>query len=387
MIRTGSTRVKASVPSFTALSVCSYDLCSSCRDDPSPQNFKSSRERAGVWGVQVKGRQALALDALGRRDPLGEGGMTASPTDPERIFGNYEILSLLGRGGMAEVFRARVLSGPRAEREVALKRLLPTLAADPVYVDQFTSEADVSRLLDHPNVVHVLEVGVLEEVYFIVMDLVDGRDLGQILRKCRQAGIHLPVDFAVFLARVLLDALAYAHEVRGPEGRPLEIVHCDVSPSNLFISRNGEIKLGDFGVARTCLSSGSAALLAKPYYVSPEVLEGIVTPDADLWSATVTLYELITLERPFAGETPDDVFDAVRAGRYLPPSAVRPEIPPALDGIVAKGFAKHVHQRFRSAREFVGALEPLYDERVGNPMAIAAVVRGLFGTGLVADSA
>ena len=314
--------------------------------------------------------------------------MNGSDSAPARVFANYEILSLLGRGGMAEVFRARVISGPRADREVALKRLLPSLAADPGCVDQFTSEADVSRLLDHPNVVRVLEVGVLEDVYFIVMDLVDGRDLGQILRKCKQGDIHLPVDFAVFLAKVLLDALAYAHEVRGPEGRPLEIVHCDVSPSNLFISRTGEIKLGDFGVAKSRLGGGDAsALHAKPYYASPELLDGIVTPDVDLWGATVTLYELITLERPFCGETPDEVFEAVRARRYLPPGAVRPEIPDALDAIVSKGFATRPQQRFRSAREFAAALEPLLDERVGNPMAIAAVVRGLFGAGAAPDAA
>lgn len=305
---------------------------------------------------------------------------------PARVFGNYEILSLLGRGGMAEVFRARAIAGPRAGRDVALKRLLPKLADDPVYVDQFTSEADVSRLLDHPNVVHVLEVGVLEDVYFMVMDLVDGRDLGKILRKCRQGAIPLPVDFALFLAKTLLDALAYAHEVCGPEGKPLEIVHCDVSPSNLFISRTGEIKLGDFGVARTCIGGGGlAALHAKPYYVSPEVIQGVVTRDADLWSATVTLYELITLERPFAGQTPNEVFEAVRTRRYLPPSQLRPEIPRGLDQIVARGFALRPEDRFRSAREFSAALAPHYDERIGNPMAIAAVVRGLFGAGPSAE--
>jgi serine/threonine protein kinase len=310
----------------------------------------------------------------------------SGPASATRVFGNYEILTMLGRGGMAEVFRARVLTGARAGREVALKRLLPSLANDPVYVDQFTSEADVSRLLDHPNVVHVLEVGVLEDVYFMVMDLVDGRDLGQILRKCRHAILHLPVDFSVFLAKVLLDALAYAHEVRGPEGRPLEIVHCDVSPSNLFVSRTGEIKLGDFGVARTCVGGGGlAALHAKPYYVSPELIDGNVTPDVDLWSATVTLYELITLEHPFGGHTPHEVFESVRARRYVPPSRLRPELPAALDAIVAKGFAEHPEDRFRSAREFGAALAPLYDERVGNPMAIAAVVRGLFGAGAPAN--
>lgn len=300
-----------------------------------------------------------------------------------RTFSHFEVLSLLGRGGMAEVFRARDLSGPRAGWEVALKRLLPSLADDPIYVDQFTSEADVSRMLDHPNIVRVLEVGVLSDVYFMVMELVDGRDAAQVIRKCRQMGIHLPIDFAAFLAHSLLEALDYAHDVKSPDGRPLEIVHCDVSPSNLFVSRTGEIKLGDFGVARSRLGGGEAGALlhAKPYYASPELLEGKISRDVDLWSATVTLYELLTLERPFTGETAEQVFDAVKSRSYRPASELRPELPPELDAIIERGFARRPQDRFPTARDYANALEPLYDPLIGNPMAIAAVVRGLFGAG------
>ncbi len=296
-----------------------------------------------------------------------------------RVFGNYELVSLLGRGGMAEVFRARVRSGPKEGQEVALKRLLPELARDPEYIAQFTNEGALSRLLDHPDVIRVLEVGEHEGTWYMVMDLVDGRDLGQLLRRCKARGIFLPLDFALFLGKTLLDALAYAHEATGPDGQPLEIVHCDVSPSNLFISRTGEIKLGDFGVARARMHGGVASELhGKPYYVSPEVLRGEVTWEADLWAATVTLYELITLERPFTGKTPDEVFDAIRERRYLPPSAVRPGVTPPLDAIIDRGFSRFRAERFMSAREYALALEPLIDERIGTPLAIAAVVRGLF---------
>jgi serine/threonine protein kinase len=302
------------------------------------------------------------------------------PEAGRKSFGKYEILSLLGRGGMAEVFRARVLSGPREGLQVALKRLLPELAGDPEHINAFASEADLTRLLDHPNIVRVLEVGVHEDIYFIVMDLVDGRDLGQVIRRCRQRGIFLPLDFALYLGRTLLDALAHAHEARLPNGTPLEIVHCDVSPSNLFVSRTGEIILGDFGVARARMHvAPDAGFHGKPYYVSPEVLDGEVTFVSDLWAATVTLYELLTLQRPFSGETPEQVFDALRRRRYAPPSKVRPEIPPEVDAIIARGFARKPKDRFASAREFARTLEPLFDERVGTPLAIAAVVRGLFG--------
>ncbi|MBX5483829.1 MAG: serine/threonine protein kinase [Myxococcaceae bacterium] len=280
---------------------------------------------------------------------------------------------------MAEVYRARVRSGPRAGQEVALKRLLPEFAGDPAYVDQFTSEADLSRRLDHPHVVRVLEVGVHEEIYFMVMELVDGRDLGQVIRRCRERGIHLPLDFAVFLVKALLDALAHAHEVTAPDGRPLEVVHCDVSPSNLFVSRTGEVKLGDFGVARARIGGGDTGQLqGKPYYLSPEALDGEITPEVDLWAATVTLYELLTLRRPFTGATADEVFAQVRERRFAPPSQLRPDVSPALDEIIDRAFSRRRADRFLSAREYAARLEPLFDERIGNPMAIAAVVRGLF---------
>ncbi len=298
-----------------------------------------------------------------------------------RILGNYEILSQLGKGGMAEVFRARVLSGPRAGWTVAVKRLLPALTQDPASVSLFAAEARLTQLLHHPNIVQVFDVGMVDGQYFIVMELVDGRDLGQILRRCKHRGIHLPLDFAVYLGQVLLNALAYAHVVSGPRGEPLGIVHCDISPSNVFISRFGDIKLGDFGVARLRVDGvlQGGEVLGKPYYLSPESLQGAISPQMDMWAATVVLYELLTLQRPFTGSTPDEVFTKIVYRDYLPPSLLRPEIPEALDEIIHRGFAIDPEDRFPSADAYAGALVPHYDERVGTSLAIAAVVRGLFG--------
>lgn len=301
---------------------------------------------------------------------------------PTRVFGNYELLAPLGRGGMAEVFRARVLSGKYEGWDVAVKRLLPSLTGDPSSVECFIREADLSTQLDHPNIVKVLDVGIAEGTYYIVMELVDGKDLAQILRRCKQRGIPLPVDFAVYLGKVLLEALAYAHTATGPQGEALGIVHCDVSPSNIFISRMGEVKLGDFGVARVFFdgSRDQREVLGKPYYLSPESLRGIVTPEADLWAATVVLYELLTLERPFTGNTPEDVFFNIRHRRYRPMHALRAEIPELLEELVGRGFAARIEDRYPTAEAYAQALTPHYDELVGTPLAIAAVVRGLFGT-------
>jgi serine/threonine-protein kinase len=303
--------------------------------------------------------------------------------NPNRQFGNYEILGRIGKGGMAEVFRARVLSGPRIGQNVAIKRLLPGFAQDPSYLDQFTSEADVSRYLDHPNIVKVHEAGVHKDVYFIAMEWIDGCDLSHIVRRLQHRKLSFPIDFAVYLVKVLLEALAYAHRAVGPTGKPLSIVHCDVSPSNLFISRTGEVKLGDFGVARSAASGGPGRDLAgKPYYLSPELIDGLpVTPAADLWAASVTLFELLTLERPFNGASPDEVFAAIRRAKPEGVAKLRPTVSPVLAAMVKENLAKLPQARFASAEEFSAALSTQCDERIGTPLAIAAVVRGLFGPG------
>lgn len=297
-------------------------------------------------------------------------------------FGPYEVEALIGKGGMAEVYRATALEGRWAGRRVALKRLMPDLAKDDHYVDLFTNEADLSRMLHHPNVIEVLDTGIIKDTYYIAMDFIDGRDLGQVLARCRHRKIQLPIDFAVFLVKVLLDALDYAHNLTGPSGKALHVVHCDVSPSNLFISRVGEIKLGDFGIAKVRTLDGVAGsnkVWGKAYYLSPEQLDGTLEPTADLWAAAVTLYELLTLERPFSGTSADEVARKIRSGAFKPVRELRPEVYPPLEATLNRAFAADPAQRFSTAREFGDALVPHYNELIGNPMAIAAVVRGLFG--------
>lgn len=297
-----------------------------------------------------------------------------------RILGSYELLGLLGQGGMARVYKARALEGPRAGQLFALKRLLPHLEKDPEAVARFAGEAALVRLLDHPNVVKVFDVGRVGEGYFLVMDFVDGRDVAQLIARCQRRSISWPVDFAAFLTHTLLEALDVAHRALGEDGQPLGIIHCDVGPSNLFVSRDGKIKLGDFGVARAFLDP-SQDLMGKPYYLSPETIAGDVSPMTDLWAANVTLYELLTLRRPFLGKSPAEVFEAVQAQRYRPVRELRPEVSDALEAIVDRGFARDPRDRFPTARAFAQALAPLYDANVGTPLGISGMVRGLFGAG------
>lgn len=294
--------------------------------------------------------------------------------------GNYEILRLLGKGGMAEVFRVRANGGRFDGRELALKRLLPSLRKDEEAVRLFTAEAELSQHLHHPNIVQVLDVGRDDESIFIVMDFIDGRDVAQIIKRCKQKKVPWPIDFALYLARALLEALDYAHHAKGPDGRPLGIIHCDVSPSNFFVSRTGELVLGDFGVARSLIEVGPDQVMGKPYYLSPEAVSGHLDPTIDLWAVGVTLYELLTLQRPFLGKTSQEVFSAIKLSHYTPVRELRPDVPAIVEGLIARTFDPDPAMRFRTAREFADEIAPLYDERVGTPLAISAVVRGLFGT-------
>jgi serine/threonine-protein kinase len=172
---------------------------------------------------------------------------------------------------------------------------------------------------------------------------------------------------------VLLLALSSAHE--------LGIVHCDVSPSNLFVSRMGEFKLGDFGVARSAAAgaAGGKVVAGKVHYASPEFARGEVSAAADLWAANAVLYELLTLERPFQGTTAEAVLDSIGRFRYRPPSELRPGISESLEAQIVRAFEKKPALRFPDAFEFAWALFGHYDERIGTPLAIAAVLRGLFG--------
>jgi eukaryotic-like serine/threonine-protein kinase len=314
-------------------------------------------------------------------------------------FGAFELEALLGRGGMAEVYRARVSRGPLAGRVVALKRLLPELALSSAYVDLFVAEADVTRQLHHPAIIEVLEVGAVGDEYYIAMEYIDGCDLGRILARCAAARIFVPVPFACYVAHVVAEALDFAHRATGPKGAPLGIVHCDVTPANIFISSLGEIRLGDFGVARNGGGAFDEGVFAgKANYLAPEQIDGLpVGPATDVFALGAVLYEMLTNHKAFPGADHEEVWSCIRAGKWRPAALLRPDLPPAAEAVLQRALAvsrgggtasglsralallqgqKPV--RFGSAQEFAEALSCLYDEAIGNPLAIASLVRGLF---------
>jgi eukaryotic-like serine/threonine-protein kinase len=300
-----------------------------------------------------------------------------------RDFAGYRVEALVGKGGMAEVYRAVVSSGPRAGQTVALKRLLPDLARDPAFVALFEREGEITRRLRHPAIVEVFDTGVAGGTPYLVMEYVDGRNLKQILAQCAARGILLPVDFGAYVAHVLADALAWAHAGVDEAGRPLGIIHCDVSPSNVFVSRFGDVKLGDFGVALTpgaALGTPGGGAFGKVRYLAPEQLRGErLGPAVDLFALGAVLFEVLTNRPAFPGSDVNEVGQAILGGRSRAPSAVRPDVPAALDVLVLRALAVDAAARPRSAAEFARDLSERYDPAIGTPLAIAAVVRGLFG--------
>ncbi len=295
----------------------------------------------------------------------------------------YAIEALIGKGGMAEVYRAVIREGPRAGQPVAVKRLLPDLARHAGYVALFEQEAEVTRRLRHPGIVEVIDTGVAGGTPFIVMDYVDGRNLRQILAQCAARKILLPVDFAAYVAHVVSEALAHAHGGLDEAGRPLGIVHCDVSPSNVFISKLGEIKLGDFGVALTPSAAHGgpgAGAFGKIHYLAPEQILGRrPTPRTDIFALGAVFFELLTNDYAFPGRDTNEVGQRILGGKLRAPSELRPEVPFELDEVVLRSVAPEAEDRYPSAAAFAADIATRYDPAIGTPLAIAAVVRGLFG--------
>ena len=301
-----------------------------------------------------------------------------APAGVERV-GVYELLSVLGSGGTSDVYFARVTEGPRQGEHVALKRLHKRRAQDPAAIRAFEAEGKTLSLLKHGNIVRTLDTGVFDGHHCLVMELIEGRDLGQILRRCRSRKKQLPLDVACFMVKVLLDALGAVHNAKDEAGAPLDLVHGDVSPHNLFVSKTGLIKLGDFGLTRR---AGVGALKAvnegRPSYFSPEALRGEVSASGDLWAAAVTFYELITLEQPFVGNTLEELSLCIRYTLERPVRERRDEVSGQLEAVVRQSLEKDRGLRFPTAKAFADAVA-VHFHPVRTPSRVQVVVKDLFG--------
>jgi TonB family protein len=306
----------------------------------------------------TRAREAVGGPAAAKPVPAAA---PISASGPDR-FGQYEILERIATGGMAELYKARLSGVEGFQKIVAIKKILPHLADNDEFIAMFADEAKLAAQLNHPNIVHIFDLGKIEAGgYFIAMEFVEGRDLRAILKSAREVGTPLPVPLSVYVACKVAAALDYAHRRREADGRELKIVHRDVSPQNILISFEGDIKLCDFGIAKAASKASqteSGALKGKVRYMSPEQAWGKpIDRRSDLFSLGAVLFEMLTEQALFRGDTDLSVLEKVRAAEVVAPSAVNPEVPHNLDAIVLKALAHDPEQRYANASDMLRDLE------------------------------
>lgn len=290
------------------------------------------------------------------------------------LFGKYCLLERLSVGGMAEVFRAKPLNSPSTDRFLALKRILPHLAEDEEFIKMFVDEAKLCVHLRHPNIVHIFELGKFQSSSYILMEYIPGQDLLALQKRLRQRRLIMSVAQACYVVMELAKGLDYAHKATDDYGRPLNIIHRDVSPQNVLISYGGQVKLIDFGVAKAAVQSTKTqvgVLKGKFGYMSPEQIRGeAIDQRSDIFAAGTVLWELLTNRRLFTGDNEFEIFQKVRDADVDPPSAKNPQIPPEVDRIVMKALTAHPEQRYtycadlaRDLGQFLTSIEPLYTQR------------------------
>ena len=290
-------------------------------------------------------------------------------------FGAYELIRHIATGGMAEIFLARHASGG-LERTLVIKRMLPELAVRPDFVAMFLDEARLTANFHHPNVVKVEDLGQADTSYFIAMELVDGPHLGAMFAHSLRARRPLPIDLCAWIVARSADGLHYAHDVTDPAtGRPLNLVHRDISPQNILVSKDGEVKVTDFGVAKASnqqTKTRTGIVKGKVSYMSPEQCLGeVVDRRTDVFALGIVLYELLTRRRLFKDKSDLLVMQRITNEDVAPPSSVNANgVDAALDAIVQKAMSRRLDARYQTAADFAEALDGWLGLRRADGMAM-----------------
>jgi serine/threonine-protein kinase len=307
---------------------------------------------------------------------------------PGQPFGRYRLLSLIGKGGMGEIYLALGPGVAGVEKRLAIKKLLPTLAEDEGFVARFLDEARLVVTLSHGNIVPVFEAGRVGRDYFLAMEYVEGCNLREIGETLLEAKRLLPIPLALFIAHEVSRGLDYAHRKTDVEGRPLGIIHRDVSPQNVLVAFDGEVRLVDFGIAKAAGKSQrtfTGALMGKFAYMSPEQAMGLpLDGRSDQFALGVVLHELLTGQPLFDGETDPEVLRKVQETRVAAPSSIRAEVSPELDALVLRTLARDPVSRFADMGELTKALGKLL---YNGPQAAGAADLAAFLSPLFPDRA
>lgn len=267
----------------------------------------------------------------------------------------YQVIERIDSGGMAEVFKANSTSLQGYQKLVAIKRVLPELTKNERFVRMFLDEAKVSLHLNHTNVVQVFDLGIADETYFIVMEYVDGSNLKKVIQLLGQKKQRLSVEQAVFIALQVCQGLAHAHALRDQRGKHLGIVHRDISPPNVLLSREGEVKITDFGLAKArdqVEVTDPGVVKGKFGYLSPEAATGEpVDARTDIFAVGILLWEMIVGRRLFLGETDYKTLQLVREAKIPSLAQFGCRVPARLEQILMRALARDPNARFQSAQE------------------------------------
>ena len=302
------------------------------------------------------------------------------PLDKPIPYGRYELLEPIGLGGMAEVFRARLPGVAGFEKQVVIKRLQAKFRDDARFKRMFVEEAKLASQVQHKNVVQVFELGHHEGELYMVLEYIPGTDLKRLFREASLKRLSLPTWLCLHMAIEVLEALAYAHDLRDARGQRRNLVHCDVTPENIFLSTGGEVKLGDFGVAHDDTRREDdfpGEVRGKLAYMAPEQLSGrAIDQRADVFSAAVVLWESLTQRRLFRGPTDDVTVSRICHEDRTKPSRYTKGVPPSLDDAILAALRANRSKRTRTARELQRALIEVQKE-LDHRVALVDVERAL----------
>ncbi len=302
-------------------------------------------------------------------------------------FGPYVILDRIGDGGMAEIFLAKVQGYSGFEKLIALKRIHPRYSENQTFAQMLIHEAKLAASLQHFNVVQVYDLGEIESQVFIAMEYVRGRDLAAVLSNTYRRKERLPLGLALCIATEFMTGLDYAHRMRSPDGTPLGIIHRDISPQNVLISYEGEVKVTDFGIARVIATKSGFQLPGNLHgkfgYMSPEqVLGQDIDQRSDIFSAGVVLWEMLTGTRLFRNKDHKKTIKMIVSHAIPPPSSINSEVPPSVDRICAKALARDRTARYQTMGALLGELSRVADTlpRRAATRDLAVYMRRQFGT-------
>ena len=277
------------------------------------------------------------------------------------IFGPYQLIERLASGGMAEIFKARTFGHSGFEKTLVIKRLHPRCTQNPEFIEMLKEEAKTAVGLSHANIVQIFDLGRVQEHYYIAMEYINGRDLRQWRARLKEQRAFIPPEAALYLVSELCSGLDFAHRQRDAQGQLLRLIHRDVSPHNVMISSEGEVKIVDFGIAKSLAThqeTEAGVIKGKFCFMSPEQASGQrLDHRTDIFSAGIILYELLTGRAMYESDNDHDLIKIVKEARFVPIEELRPDLPRALHKVVNKALAPNRDQRYPSARHFQHAIE------------------------------